>query len=39
MDGGSGLNIMYAKMLDEMGVDRTHLRPTRVPFHSIVPGK
>ena len=28
MDGGSGLNIMYAKTLDEMGVDRTRLRPT-----------
>ena len=28
MDGGSGLNIMYAKMLDEMGVDQTNLRPT-----------
>ena len=36
MDGGSGLNIMYAKMLDKMGVDRTNLRPTRAPFHSIV---
>ena len=39
MDGGSGLNIMYAKMLDEMGIDRTCLRPTRAPFHGIVPGK
>ena len=39
MDGGSGLNIMYAKTLDEMGVDRTNLRPTRAPFHGIVPGK
>ena len=28
MDGDSGLNIMYAKTLDEMGVDRTRLRPT-----------
>ena len=28
MDGGSGLNIMYAKTLDVMGVDRTRLRPT-----------
>ena len=28
MDGCSGLNIMYAKMLDKMGVDRTNLRPT-----------
>ena len=26
MDGGSGLNIMYAKTLDEMGVDRMNLR-------------
>ena len=39
MDGGSGLNIMYAKTLDEMGIDRTCLRPTRVPFHGIMPGK
>ena len=39
MDGGSGLNIMYAKTLDEMGVDRMNLRPTRAPFHGIVPGK
>ena len=27
MDGDSGLNIMYAKTLDVMGVDRTRLRP------------
>ena len=39
MDGGSGLNIMYAKTLDEMGVDRTRLHPTRAPFHGIMPGK
>ena len=39
MDGGSGLNIMYTKTLDEMGVDRMNLRPTRAPFHGIVPGK
>ena len=39
MDGGSGLNIMYSKTLDEMGVDRTNLRPTRAPLHDIVPGK
>ena len=36
MDGGSSLNIMYAKMLDEMDVDRTRLRPTRSPFRDIV---
>ena len=28
MDGGSGLNIMYAKMLDEMGIDWTRLHLT-----------
>ena len=39
MDEGSGLNIMYAKTFNEMGVDRTHLHPTRAPFHGIVPGK
>ena len=39
MDGGSGLNIMYTKMLDAMGIDRSRIRPTRAPFHGIVPGK
>ncbi|XP_066351509.1 uncharacterized protein [Miscanthus floridulus] len=39
MDGGSGLNIMYAKTLDAMGIDRVHIRPTREPFHGIVPRK
>ena len=39
MDGGSGLNIIYAKTLNEMSVDRICLHPTRVPFHGIMPGK
>ena len=39
MDGGSGLNIMYVKTLNEMGVDRMNLRPIRAPFHGIVPGR
>ncbi|XP_066392747.1 uncharacterized protein [Miscanthus floridulus] len=39
MDGGSGLNIMYAQTLDEMGVDRMHLRPVQAPFHGVVPGR
>ena len=39
MDGGSGLNIMYVETLDAMGVDRARIRPTRAPFHGIVPGK
>ena len=25
MDGGSGLNIMYAETLDAMGIDRSHI--------------
>ena len=39
MDRGSGLNIMYAKTLDAMGIDRSRIRPTESPFHSITPGK
>jgi len=39
MDGGSDLNIMYAKTLDVMGVDRSNLCPIRAPFHNIVPAK
>ena len=39
MDGGSGLNIMYTEMLDAMGIDRSRIRPTEVPFHGIIPRK
>ena len=39
MDGGSGLNIMYAKTLDAMGIDRSRIQLTKAPFHSIVPRK
>ncbi|XP_066316272.1 uncharacterized protein [Miscanthus floridulus] len=39
MDGGSGLNLMYAKTLDKMGIDRTCVCPTRAPFHAIMPRK
>ncbi|XP_066333650.1 uncharacterized protein [Miscanthus floridulus] len=39
MDGGSGLNIMYAKTLDAMGVDRSHIWPTEASFHGTVPRK
>ncbi|XP_066316369.1 uncharacterized protein [Miscanthus floridulus] len=39
MDGGSGLNIMYAETLDAMGIYRARIRPTRAPFHGNVPGK
>ena len=39
MDGGSGLNILYAETLDLMGISRSLLRATTSPFHRIVPGK
>ena len=39
MDGGSGLNIIYAETLNAMGVDRARIQPTGAPFHGIVPGK
>ena len=39
MDGGSGLNIMYAETLDAMGIDRSRIWPIEVPFHGIVPRK
>ncbi|XP_066391758.1 uncharacterized protein [Miscanthus floridulus] len=39
MDGGSSLNIMYAKTLDAMGIDRTRIQLIGAPFHGIVPGK
>ena len=39
MDGGSGLNIMYAETLDAMGIDRSRIQPTGAPFHDIVPRK
>ena len=39
MDGGSGLNIMYAEMLDAMGIERARIQPTGAPFHGIMLGK
>ena len=39
MDGGNGLNILYTETLDAMGIDRARIRPTRAPFHSVVPRK
>jgi hypothetical protein len=38
MDGGSGINVLYASMLDEMGISRSALRPSTTPFHRVVPG-
>ena len=39
MDGGSSLNIMYAKTLNAMGIDRSRVRPTGPPFQGVVLGK
>ena len=39
MDGGSGLNIMYAEMLDAMGIDQARIWPIGAPFHGIMLGK
>ena len=39
MDVGSGLNIMYAEMLDAIIIDQARIWPTRAPFHGIMCGK
>jgi len=39
MDGGSGLNILYANTLELLEIDRSRLRGDVAPFHGIVPGK
>jgi hypothetical protein len=39
MDGGSSLNIIYAKTLGLLGVDRSKIRAGATPFHGIAPGK
>jgi hypothetical protein len=38
MDGGSGINVLYASTLDEMGIALSALRPSTAPFHGVVPG-
>ena len=39
IDGGSGLNILYASVLDNMGIPRSNLLTSKAPFYGIVPGK
>jgi hypothetical protein len=39
MDGGSSLNIIYAKTLGLLGIDLSIIRTGVAPFHGIVPGK
>jgi hypothetical protein len=39
IDGGSGLNLIFASTLRKMGLDLTHmLVPSKFPFYGIVPG-
>jgi hypothetical protein len=38
MDGGSGINVLYASTLDDMGIPRSALRPSTAPFHGVVSG-
>src|SRR5947207_14866187 len=38
VDGGSGLNILFAKTLDDMKISRSELKQSRAPFHGVIPG-
>ncbi|XP_020169549.1 uncharacterized protein [Aegilops tauschii subsp. strangulata] len=39
MDGGSGLNILYAETLKQMGIPMSKLRESNMSFHGVIPGK
>ena len=39
MDGGSGLNILYANTMELLELDQSMLRWGAAPFHGIMPGK
>lgn len=39
MDGGSGLNIMYANTLKRMGIPMSKLGDSNMQFHGVIPGK
>jgi hypothetical protein len=38
MDGGSGINVLYASTLDDMGIPWSQLRPSTAQFHGVIPG-
>src|SRR5207244_8849576 len=38
IDGDSGLNILFAKTLDDMKIPRSELKRSRAPFHGVIPG-
>ena len=39
MDGGSGLNILYAETLKGMGILMSRLSESHMSFHGVIPGK
>ena len=39
MDGGSGLNILYAETLKGMGIPMSRLSESNMSFHGVIPGK
>ena len=39
MDGGSGLNILYAETLRGMGIPMSKLSERNIRFHGVIPGK
>ena len=39
MDGGSGLNILYAETLKGMGIPMSRLSTSNMSFHGVIPGK
>ena len=39
MDGGSGLNILYAETLQGMGIQMSRLSESNMQFHGVIPGK
>src|SRR5436190_910345 len=38
IDGGSGLNTLFAKTLDDMKISRSELKRSNSPFHRVIPG-
>lgn len=38
IDGGSALNILFTKTLDEMQIPRSELKPSTAPFNGVIPG-
>ena len=39
LDGGSGLNILYAETLKGMGIPMSKLSESNMSFHGIIPGQ